>query len=199
MNSSSRATCELGSVSARPRRVFLLGATGTIGRATLRALVQRGHDVVCFVRPLAKISGEIMPNDEGRLLTGATIRFGHVTDPNSLERDGLRGEHFDTLVSCMASRTGAPKDAWDIDYQAHVNALSAAQTAGISHMVLLSAICVQKPTLAFQHAKLAFEELLIKSGLAYTIVRPTAFFKSLSGQVERVKRGKPSWYLGMER
>lgn len=196
MNSSSRATCELGSVSARPRRVFLLGATGTIGRATLRALVQRGHDVVCFVRPLAKISGEIMPNDEGRLLTGATIRFGHVTDPNSLERDGLRGEHFDTLVSCMASRTGAPKDAWDIDYQAHVNALSAAQTAGISHMVLLSAICVQKPTLAFQHAKLAFEELLIKSGLAYTIVRPTAFFKSLSGQVERVKRGKPFLVFG---
>jgi divinyl chlorophyllide a 8-vinyl-reductase len=52
--------------------------------------------------------------------------------------------------------------------------------------VLLSAICVQKPELAFQHAKLAFERALIDSGLAYTIVRPTAFFKSLSGQVDRV-------------
>jgi divinyl chlorophyllide a 8-vinyl-reductase len=50
---------------------------------------------------------------------------------------------------------------------------------------------VQKPLLAFQHAKLAFEKALIESGLTYSIVRPTAFFKSLSGQVERVKQGKP--------
>jgi divinyl chlorophyllide a 8-vinyl-reductase len=27
--------------------------------------------------------------------------------------------------------------------------------------------------------------------MAYTIIRPTAFFKSLCGQVERIKQGKP--------
>ena len=62
--------------------------------------------------------------------------------------------------------------------------------------VLLSAICVQKPLLAFQQAKLAFETALVDSGLDYSIVRPTAFFKSLSGQVERVKRGKPFLVFG---
>jgi divinyl chlorophyllide a 8-vinyl-reductase len=61
---------------------------------------------------------------------------------------------------------------------------------------LLSAICVQKPLLAFQHAKLAFEKTLIESGLTYVIVRPTAFFKSLSGQLERVRRGKPFLIFG---
>ena len=66
-----------------------------------------------------------------------------------------------------------------------------------TQMVLLSAICVQKPLLAFQHAKLAFEKHLIKSGLTYSIVRPTAFFKSLSGQVERVRRGKPFLIFGL--
>jgi hypothetical protein len=35
---------------AGPRRVLLLGATGTIGRATARALAARGHAVVCLVR-----------------------------------------------------------------------------------------------------------------------------------------------------
>jgi divinyl chlorophyllide a 8-vinyl-reductase len=55
---------------------------------------------------------------------------------------------------------------------------------------------VQKPLLAFQHAKLAFETALIESGMRYSIVRPTAFFKSLSGQVERVKRGKPFLIFG---
>lgn len=63
-------------------------------------------------------------------------------------------------------------------------------------MILLSAICVQKPLLAFQQAKLAFEQRLVSSGLAYTIVRPTAFFKSLSGQIERVRRGKPFLLFG---
>ncbi|MES2423855.1 MAG: epimerase, partial [Pseudomonadota bacterium] len=63
-------------------------------------------------------------------------------------------------------------------------------------MVLLSAICVQKPLLAFQHAKLAFEKALVESGLTYSIVRPTAYFKSLSGQIERVKRGKPFLVFG---
>lgn len=180
---------------ARPdRRVFLVGATGTIGRATARALVERGHEVVCFVRPRSGSSADLAGDERVRPLEGAERRFGDVTDPVSLARDGFRGERFDTLVSCLASRTGAPRDAWAIDHAAHVKVLEAAQAAGVSHVVLLSAICVQKPLLAFQHAKLAFERALIGSGLAYTIVRPTAYFKSLSGQVDRVKRGKP-WLL----
>jgi divinyl chlorophyllide a 8-vinyl-reductase len=173
--------------SPRPRRIFMLGATGTIGRATVRALVSRGHEVVCFVRP---------PRAEAPRIAGAMVRTGRVDDPASLANDGFRGERFDALVSCMASRTGAPADAWAIDHRAHVVALEAARRAGVSQMVLLSAICVQKPVLAFQHAKLAFERVLVESGLTYSIVRPTAFFKSLSGQVERVKRGKPFVVFG---
>jgi len=96
----------------------------------------------------------------------------------------------------MASRTGAPKDAWAVDYQAHLDVLAAARSAGVEQFVLLSAICVQKPVLAFQHAKLAFEKALIDSGMTYSIVRPTAFFKSLSGQIERVRGGKPFLVFG---
>ncbi|MDE2275934.1 MAG: NAD(P)H-binding protein, partial [Burkholderiales bacterium] len=68
--------------------------------------------------------------------------------------------------------------------------------AGVGRVVLLSAICVQKPRLAFQQAKLAFEQVLVGSGLTYSIVRPTAFFKSLSGQVDRVRRGRPFLVFG---
>ncbi len=174
----------------------MLGATGTIGRATVRALVRRGHEVVCFVRPRAGVGGSLAADDSVRLLAGASVRFGDVSDPASLAREGFRGEHFDALVSCLASRTGAPKDAWAIDHQAHLNALAAAQQAGVTQVVLLSAICVQKPLLAFQHAKLAFEKALIESGLNYSIVRPTAFFKSLSGQIDRVRKGKPFLIFG---
>ena len=190
------ATSPAGAPSAQPRRVLVLGATGAIGRATARALVERGHEIVCFVRPRAGVGGALTREDSAKRLEGATLRFGDVTDPASLLRDGFCGEHFDALVSCLASRTGAPKDAWAIDYQAHVDALAVAQKAGVPHFVLLSAICVQKPRLAFQQAKLAFEKVLMASGVAYSIVRPTAFFKSLSGQVDRVKGGKPFLVFG---
>ncbi len=175
---------------------MVLGATGTIGQATVRALVQRGHDVVCYVRARASANGVTTQEEIAKLLPGATLRFGDVTDARSLALDGFGDDRFDALVSCLASRTGAPRDAWAIDHQAHVDALAAARTAGISHMVLLSAICVQKPLLAFQHAKLAFEKELIDSGVTYSIVRPTAFFKSLSGQIDRLKKGKPFLVFG---
>jgi len=177
--------------SLAPMRVFVLGATGTVGRATVAALVAQGHHVVCLVRKKSGVHGTWAPQEASQILPGAELRFVDALSAHSMAQDGFRGERFDALVSCLASRTGAPRDAWAIDHQAHVHALKAAQSAGVGHMVLLSAICVQKPLLAFQHAKLAFEKCLIESGINYSIVRPTAFFKSLSGQIERVRRGKP--------
>ena len=165
-------------------RVLLFGATGTIGQATCKALLERGHEVVCFVRQPSQTQTHA-------LLAGAQLRFGDVQSIESVKNNGLQGEHFDAVVSCMASRTGAPKDAWAIDYQAHSQLLQIAKAAGIKQFVLLSAICVQKPLLAFQQAKLAFEKELRESGLVYSIVRPTAFFKSLSGQIKRLQQNKP--------
>ncbi len=174
--------------ASRRLRICLLGASGTIGRATLSVLLSRGHEVICFVRPRAKAGAP--------LAEGTASRVVDFADPASLARDGFRGERFDAVLSCMASRTGAPSDAWAVDHRAHLHMLAAAKEAGVAHFVLLSAICVQKPLLAFQHAKLAFEKALIESGLTYSIVRPTAFFKSLSGQIERVRRGKPFLVFG---
>jgi divinyl chlorophyllide a 8-vinyl-reductase len=177
-------------------RVFVLGGSGTIGRATVAALVARGHRVVCLVRPRGAAGAGHAPDELRHRLPGAELRFGDPCDAASLARDGLAGERFDALVSCLASRTGAPDDAWAVDHRAHLRALDAARAAGVGHMVLLSAICVQKPRLAFQHAKLAFEQALMASGIDWTIVRPTAFFKSLSGQVGRVRQGRPYLLFG---
>jgi divinyl chlorophyllide a 8-vinyl-reductase len=174
-----------------PQRVLVLGATGTIGRAAVRALMAQGHETVCLLRPRHRAG------DAARLFpSGAILRFGEVTDEDALMRDAFAGEHFDVLVSCLASRSGVPEDAWAVDFRANAAALAAAKRSGVHHVILLSAICVQKPKLAFQHAKLAFEEMLAGSGLTYSIVRPTAYFKSLSGQIGRLKAGKPFLIFG---
>ena len=162
--------------------VLLFGASGTIGQATLHALSDAGHHVTCFLREGSTFD---LPN-------GVAAHYGQVQTPE----DVFDAARFDAVLSCMASRTGMPRDAWAIDHDAHIAILHAAKRAGVGQFILLSALCVQQPKLPFQHAKLAFEDRLIQSGLTYSIVRPTAFFKSLSGQVARVQSGKSFLLFG---
>ncbi len=177
-------------------RVLMLGATGTIGLATVKALLDEGHQVVCLVRNKAGVKGAWSTDQTREKLAGAEVRVCNVQSIEESKNLGLRGETFDAVVSCLASRTGAPRDAWAIDYRTHSQWLNLAKTSGIPQFVLLSAICVQKPLLGFQQAKLAFEKELMSSGLNYSIVRPTAFFKSLSGQIQRLQQGKPFLLFG---
>lgn len=164
-------------------RILLAGASGYIGRAVAAELVARGADVIAVCR------------DAGAVVPGCDVRTADLLDRADLDRS-LGGARFDAVVSCIASRTGVADDAWRVDYGANRNLLRLARDAGTGRFLLLSAICVQRPRLAFQHAKLAFESELMDSGIDYTIVRPTAFFKSIAGQVERVKRGKPFLVFG---
>ncbi len=177
-------------------RVLLLGATGTMGVATAKALVDQGHEVVCLVRASTGNKRQANLAQTHDQLAGTQVRVVDLQSSELLKQQGLKGEYFDAMVSCLASRTGTPRDAWAIDYHMHMRLLALAQNAGIRQFVLLSAICVQKPLLGFQHAKLAFEKELVESGLTYSIVRPTAFFKSLSGQLQRLKQGKPFLLFG---
>lgn len=168
------------------QRVLVLGASGTMGQATVEALAQQGHHVTALYRrpPVPHAGLGAVPSLCQDL--GAQQAWQHV----------FKGRGFDAVVSCMASRSGGAEDAWRVDHDLHVQALHAAQAHGVEHFVLLSAICVQKPRLAYQHAKLAFEQRLQASGLKHTIVRPTAYFKSLSGQAQRVLRGRPFLLFG---
>ncbi|WP_256439052.1 NAD(P)H-binding protein [Erythrobacter sp. JK5] len=150
--------------------MLLAGASGTIGRAVATALSSDGHRVTCLSR-------------------------ADFADAATLAK-AVAEARPETVISCIASRSGSPKDTQTVDYQANANLLAAAQAADARHFILLSAICVQKPRLAFQHAKLAFEAELQDSGIDWTIVRPTAFFKSLSGQIARVRDGKPFLLFG---
>ncbi|NTV03204.1 MAG: NAD(P)-dependent oxidoreductase [Chlorobiaceae bacterium] len=177
-------------------RIFVVGATGYIGKFVVRELVSRGYDVVSFARERSGVDASTTAEETRQQLMGSEVRFGDVCSLPSLMKDGIRGEGFDVVVSCLTSRNGGVRDSWDIDYQATRNSLDAGLSAGIRQFVLLSAICVQKPMLEFQRAKLKLEKELIGSGVTYSIVRPTAFFKSIAGQVEAVRNGKPYMMFG---
>lgn len=162
-------------------RVVVLGATGTIGRAVVAAALDEGREAHCLLRQHHAGGGHGLP-------AAARLHFDTVAQ-------ALAASGAEAVICCVASRTGAPQDAWAVDHAATVAAIEAAQERG-AHFVLLSAICVQRPLLAFQHAKLAAEAALAASGLRHSVVRPTAYFKSLSGQVARLRAGRPFLLFG---
>lgn len=181
------------------KAVVVAGATGYIGRAVVKESVKRGHHTIALVRDKAKV----METPEGRYrygdcFAGAEVVECDVQDPEAL-KEVMKSCSIpvDTVVSCLASPSGIKKDAYAVDYQATLNCLRAGQDVNARHFILLSAFCCRKPLLQLQQAKLKFEaELQKQSDLTYTIVRPTAFFKSVSGQLEGIKRGSPYVLFG---
>lgn len=184
-------------------RAIVFGATGYIGRAVVKQFLEQGYAVTAFSRSRSGVSGRDNEENVRAMFPGAHVVFGDVTEPSGVEaafKRVAKGEEEEeeekarVVVSCLASRTGGVKDSWQIDYEATLNVLQAAREGGVNHFVLLSAVCVQKPRLEFQRAKLKLEGELQRmgredEGFSFAVVRPTAFFKSLAAQVERVKKG----------
>ncbi|KAI5447438.1 hypothetical protein KIW84_015046, partial [Lathyrus oleraceus] len=188
--------------SPKDVNVLVVGSTGYIGKFVVKELVKRGFNVTSIAREKSGTKGSVDKETTLSELRGANVCFSDVTNLDSFNESlNNLGVSFDVVVSCLASRNGGVKDSWKIDYEATKNSLVAGRKLGASHFVLLSAICVQKPLLEFQRAKLKLEDELVKEAekddrFSYSIVRPTAFFKSLGGQVDLVKDGKPYVMFG---
>jgi divinyl chlorophyllide a 8-vinyl-reductase len=170
--------------------VLVAGATGYIGKFVVKECVRQGYKTIAITRNAEQV------------FEGATTLVADVTNAEELQKAAFDGQGVDAVISCLASRSGTKADSFAIDYQATLNCLNAGQASGITHFVLLSAYCVRKPLLQFQLAKLKFEKELVAASKAptnpvsYSIVRPTAFFKSVSGQLEVVKGGFPFVVFG---
>ena len=165
-------------------KIFVAGATGYIGINVVKSALNQNFEVVAASR---KESADFDLRDQNLTVIKIT-----ESDDSWL----AKLQDIDVVISCLASRSGEPKDAHNVDFKLNKLILEKAKAIDCSQFILLSAICVQKPKLAFQFEKLAFEEILINSGLNFSIIRPTAYFKSLSGQIENIKKGKPYVYFG---
>ena len=166
------------------KKVLLAGASGYVGKYVATELIRNGYAPICpgrrnnpYLREKLNLEQTAVPIWD--LQNSISIRNVFEINPEII-----------AVISCIASRTGGVKDSWDVDYKANSNLLEVAKGIPNLKFILLSAICVQKPKLSFQFAKLEFEKELQESNFDFTIVRPTTFFKSLSGQVGRVQKGK---------
>jgi len=183
------------------KTAVIAGATGYIGKSVVRESVRQGYKTIALVRDKSKVGSKEGKALYGQFFEGAEVVECDVTNPQQLTKtmESIKadGSDIDAVVSCLASRSGIKKDAYAIDYQASKNCLDAGIATGARHYVLLSAFCCKNPWLQFQQAKLKFEaDLAGQDSMTHTIVRPTAFFKSVSGQLEVVQQGAPFVMFG---
>lgn len=146
-------------------KVVLAGAYGNLGADILRRLVKDNHEVVAL---------DLAQRDLG--ITGnVTFKKIDVTNPETLVGvcDGA-----DVVISTVGlTKTSATVTNYQIDYQGNLNLLNEAKKAGVKHFAYTSVIKAElAPKVPMLHAKHMFEEELKKSGLTWSIYRPTGYF-----------------------
>lgn len=135
---------------------LILGGTGTVGSEVVKALRSRGDSV----RVITRSPDEL---DEGLEAVEADM-----TDPLSFQ--GKFAGSSALFLLNPVSQT---------ELQEGLFALEEAKRAGMEHIVYLSVQEVQKgPHLPHFASKIAMEAALEKSGIDYTILRPSNFYQN---------------------
>jgi NADH dehydrogenase len=165
--------------------ILVAGGSGTLGTRLLSLLTDRGLDV----RILSRNPGKALPLVGDRV----QIVLGDVRDARAVGQ-AVAGAR--TVVSAItgfgAARDVSPRT---VDWEGNANLIRAAKAAGVEHFILLS-VCQaasDHPIELFRMKNRAEEELRA-SGLAWTIIRPTAYLETWVGLL-----GAPLLHTGSTR
>ncbi|MCF2518823.1 SDR family oxidoreductase [Dyadobacter sp. CY351] len=136
-------------------KILVIGGTGNIGSKVVSKLSQIGHEVIA-----------------GSPSTGI----------NTVTGEGLSTalKDSDVVIDISNSPSLDEMEAIDFFQTSGSNLLAAAVDAGVKHHLVLSIVGVGVITRGYLAAKKVQEDLVIKSGLPYTIIRSTQFFEFVS-------------------
>lgn len=146
--------------------LLLTGATGQVGSALLRRLLDDGADVRCLVRD---------PRRLGMLRVRVQIALGDLTDPPSF-RNALRG--VDTVVHLAATIRDQPGGSIEeLNGIATWRIVRAAQQAGVGRFVFFSTLdaSAQHRT-RFHRAKAAAEQAVCETDMDWTVFAPSIVY-----------------------
>jgi uncharacterized protein YbjT (DUF2867 family) len=144
-------------------RVLLTGANGRTGRAVLRALVRRGAPVRAFLRRSEQWA-------DLQRLGAHDVALGDLADPQSL---AAAAAGCDRVI-----HIGPPMHPEEVELTANV--LDAAKRAGLSRFVYYSVLQPLRREIRHHRLKLDAEEMLVGSGVAYTILQPSRYMQHLA-------------------
>jgi uncharacterized protein YbjT (DUF2867 family) len=147
---------------------LVVGATGLLGGAIALQLSRAGRAVRALVRETSDSK-----NCEALEDAGVTLVRGDLKLPQSL-RDALAG--VDTLVTTATStlQRSAGDSIDTVDNAGNLALISAAQDAGVRHVVFTS-FQPQHTTSPLEQAKCAAEQALRATRMNVTVLRPSYF------------------------
>jgi len=136
-------------------KVFVTGATGFTGSHTTPMLLEKGYELKCLVRP-GRDHSEFSS-------TKIEWAIGDLNDLTSLK---VAMQDCDVLVNIASLGFGHAS-----------NIISAAHSAGIQRAIFISTTAIfTKLNAKSKQIRLAAEESIQKSDLAFTILRPTMIY-----------------------
>jgi uncharacterized protein YbjT (DUF2867 family) len=146
--------------------VLVTGGTGSLGHRVVNRLRGPGYEVRTLSRS-ARGAGVV----RGDLLTGEGLARA------------LKG--VDVLIHCASS----PRKTRQTDVEGTGRLLEAAGRAGVSHVVFISIVGVDRnPYLPYYRAKLEAERIVERSPVPWTILRATQFHEFVLKQIRLLER-----------
>ncbi len=147
-------------------KIFIAGGTGYMGRRLVAELLKRGHSVRALVRK----------GSEGKLPPGCAAVVGDALVKESYAREVRAADApADTFVQLVGVSHPNPSKADEfraVDLASARAAVSAAVEAGIQHFVYVSVAQPAPVMKAYVAVRGECEEIIRKSGLNATILRP---------------------------
>lgn len=146
---------------------LVTGATGFVGREVVKALCSRDIEVRCLVHSPA--SARVLSEHK------VDLHYGSVEDPASLEK---AVHDVDVVLHLVAViRESKSVTFQGVNRKGTENVVEAARSGGAKHFVHVSAIGVaDDPAYPYLYSKWQGEQAVIKSGIPYTILRPSLLF-----------------------
>jgi uncharacterized protein YbjT (DUF2867 family) len=157
---------------AQPGRIVIVGGSGKVAKELIRLLRVRGDEAVALFRNQARY-------DELSELGAVPV----VLDIEAASVDDLAAEFggADAVVFSAGAGGGSAARTHAVDFEGAVAAIAAAEKAGVSRFVMVSAIGAGGPELPgeagdsmrpYYEAKHDADVALTESSLDWTIVRP---------------------------
>lgn len=149
-------------MDAQPRRVFVTGGTGYVGRPLITQLLERGHEVRALVRP----------GSERKLPAGCLAISGDALNGRSYASKITPRETFVQLVGVAHPSPSKAAEFRSVDLASARNAVEAARNAGVQHFVYVSVAHPAPLMKAYVEVRSQCEAMIRQSGMSATILRP---------------------------
>ena len=150
--------------------VFVTGATGFVGRAVVRELLAKGLRPVCLVRSTEKLRAQHPEVDPERF----TPIVGSLKDRGALREAADVSQAAIHLAGIIIARPLRGQTFAAIHMRGTANVVDAVQQAGIRRYVHMSALGARpEARSAYHRTKWTAEEYVRRSGLDWTIFRPS--------------------------